>query len=56
MGVMDIMLDPTAVKSITDAAAMEQSALLVVLQVLSKPILKVVAILHYLYSIWTYLC
>ena len=55
MGVMDIVLDPTVAKSDADAAAMEQSALLVLIQVLSKPILKVVAKLHHPHSIWTYL-
>jgi len=48
---MDIVLDPTAVKSIADIAAIEQSALLVLIQVLSKPILKVVAKLHHPHSI-----
>jgi len=55
MGVMDIVLDPTVAKSVADTAAMEQSALLVLIQVLSKPILKVVAKLHHPHSIWTYL-
>ena len=56
MGIMDIVLDPTAAKSIADAASMEQSALLVLIQMLFKPILKVVAKLHHQHSIWTYLC
>ena len=56
MGVMDIVLDPTTAKSVADAAAIEQSALLVLIQVLSKPILKVVAKLDHPCSICTYLC
>ena len=52
---MEIMLDPTAATSITDAAVMEQSVLLVPIQVLSKSILKVVTKLYYPHLIWTYL-
>jgi len=55
MDVMDIVLDPTAAKSVADTATMKQSALLVLIQVLSKPILKVVAKLQHPHSIWTYL-
>ena len=45
---MDIVLDPTI-------ATIEQFALLVLIQVLSKSILKVVDKLHHQHSIWIYL-